>query len=636
MYNFIVDLFSEEEYSSLLDDDESSPKDKKAKTLIVPPDTGNPPFVINNSNLEEEFENKPWLKRYSKRYFLFDNFISPTHQPNNNIGGNSALLSHSPTHYKLSTTFIDKNQDNNSEHDDNKKVVIKFPSTKIDFFETAVQKTGYCTQFPHLCNRVATFFRNFDIINPKNIFDLKEKDYIVFLVDESDFAKYLDAVTDYTIEKILKHKTFIGACDSCGKSDQLYMLTQGNLFDLGRDRKFLLRHPTRYKTNLTSKSSENFNICRRCAKQIYDFFEYIKRYKFYRYVFPTTIRTDTTDYKNYSANPLGILKMLKIVYNRNRFKEFDYVMMITDPKIEDIEFIYVNNFSYDIRSTNQPVNVKDIPLHSTLKEIPSKGKEERITHIQDERNKSIFLRELNLMFNNTLIVSLFETNPKELMTSLHPFMKLKIIEYNSIIRNFIYYQDMSFFEDRIYTKLFREILSELIMNSSLRDDMKVGTNKIRFVLTIYYKYAYMEPEGGDTITQYLALKEKMNGTDAFEIENDFEASYCMGQLFYYLLQVSKGQNTLDLFTKYTMNVHDMLTLKKKLVSVLEKYSHNEYLDTNRKFHSMIKSVLAFEFKKSYDDNKIPLYTGYFDNNYLYSSTKEKEEIESSGGEPDEL
>ncbi len=76
-----------------------------------------------------------------------------------------------------------------------------------------------------------------------------------------------------------------------------------------------------------------------------------------------------------------------------------------------------------------------------------------------------------------------------------------------------------------------------------------------------------------------------------------------------------------------MNVHNMDILKTKLVTVLEKYSHNEYLDNNRRFHNLIVNVLAFEFKKSYEDNKIPLYTGYFDNNYLYTSAKEKEELE---------
>ena len=80
--------------------------------------------------------------------------------------------------------------------------------------------------------------------------------------------------------------------------------------------------------------------------------------------------------------------------------------------------------------------------------------------------------------------------------------------------------------------------------------------------------------------------------------------------------------------QYTMNVHNMDILKTKLVTVLEKYSHNEYLDNNRRFHNLIANVLAFEFKKSYEDNKIPLYTGYFDSNYLYTSTKEKKELES--------
>jgi hypothetical protein len=76
-----------------------------------------------------------------------------------------------------------------------------------------------------------------------------------------------------------------------------------------------------------------------------------------------------------------------------------------------------------------------------------------------------------------------------------------------------------------------------------------------------------------------------------------------------------------------MNVHNMDVLKQKLIAVLEKYSHNEYIDNNRGFHSLISRVLAFEFTKTYEDNKIAMYTGYFDNNHLYVSKKEKEELD---------
>lgn len=628
MYNFIVDLFTEEEYNDLLGRDEGGSKDEKTKILVVPPNLIDSPFVIRTSDIEDEFDDNPLLSNYPFKYFKFNKFVNPTHNNANNIGTNSALMSHSPTHYKITKAFIDKDDDGKNQQYPNGNAVIKIPSKKVEAFTNSVRKTEYYNHFPELCEKVAIFFKDFDTINPENSFGLEENDFIVFLVNDSEIKRYLDAVNDYTIDKILKYKTFIGDCDSCGESDQLYMLTRGNMFDLGKDRKFLLRHPTRYKTNLTSKSPENFNICKKCAKQVYDFFEYIKKYKYYRYVFPTTLTVDTNDYRGYSSDPIGILKMLKTLYNKNRSQEFDYVMMITNPKIEDIEFIYVNNFNYNLQNDKNPINVQDIPIWSTLKDLPSKGKDGEIIFIQNERNKSIFLRELNLIFNNTLARSLFETDPKNLIKSLHPFLKLKIIEYNTIIRNFVYFQDTSFFEDKVFSKLFREILSELVNNPGIRDDMKIGPNKIRFFLTIYFKYLNIEPNGGDTITEYMTLKNKMKDLEPFEIENDFEASYCMGQIFYYLLQEYKGQNKLNLFTKYTMNVHNMDILKMKLVTVLEKYSHNEYLDNNQRFHNLIANVLAFEFKKPYEDNKIPLYTGYFDNNYLYFSTKENKELES--------
>ncbi len=628
MYNFIVDLFTEDDYSSLLGESEGDSKNKNAKILVVPPNTNNSPFVIESVGDDGDIDEKSPLDEYNRgelrKYFNLNKFINPTHNNANNIGTNSALISHSPTHYKITKAFIGKD-----EQYPNGNTVIKFPPEKIDAFEKSVKKTEYYNQFPELCDRVASFFRDFDRINPENGFGLGENDFIVFLVNKLDIERYSDVVDDYTSEKILKYDTFAGSCDSCGKQgEQLYMLTRGNMFDLGKGRKFLLRHPTRYKTNPTSKSPENFNVCKECAMRVYDFFEYIKKYKFYRYVFPTTITVDKNDYKDYSSDPIGILKMLKTLYNRNRSQEFDYVMMIADPKVENIEFRYVNNFNYILPNENPQINVQDIPIRSTLKDLESRVKEGGITSIQNGGDKSVFLRELNLIFNNTLARSLFETDPKNLMKSLHPFLKLKTIEYNFIIRNFIYFQDVSFFDDRIYSKLFREMLSELVTNPSLRDEMKIGPNKIRFFLTIYFKYLNIESNGGDTITEYTTLKDKMKDAESFDLENDFEASYCMGQIFYYLLQVSKTPNRLNLFTKYTMNVHNMDILKTKLVTVLEKYSHNEYLDHNRRFHNLIANVLAFEFNKSYEDNKIPLYTGYFDSNYLYTSTKEKEELES--------
>ncbi len=621
-------MFTEDDYSNLLEESSEKSKNEETKILVVPPDKTDSPFLINNKNLLDEINDKSIFSAYSQKkaelltYFNFSKFVNPTHKNSNHIGANSALLSHTPTHFKIYDTFINKEKKY-----PNGNLLIEFPSEKIDAFKSSLNNTDYFSKFPWLSDKVTNFFTNFNTINPENKFGLKQNDYVVFLVNEPEINIYLDVVDNYINNKLLKYPTFKGNCDNCGAIEQLYMLTQGNMFDLGKGRKFLLRHPTRYKTNIKSESPENFNICSKCAKNIYNFFEYIKKNKFYRYVFPTVVSMDKTDYKDYSSKPLGILKMLKGIYHRNRFNEFDYVMMITDPKIEDIEFRYVNNFNYNLPNGDPKVNVRDIPISSQLKELDSKGKDEEIIFIQNERDKTTFLMELNLIFNNVLMPFLFETDPDNLLKSLHPFLKLKIIEYNSIIRNYIYFQNASLFEDRIFTKLFIEVLSELVGNQNLRDQMKIGNNKIRFLLTIYFKYLNLEPNGGVVIKEYLELKEKMQDLENIKLENDFEASYSMGQIFYYLLQVSKTENRFNLFTKYTMNVHNMDALKQRLITVLEKYSHNEYIDNNRGFHSLISNVLAFEFKKNYEDNKIPMYTGYFDNNHLYVSKKEKEELE---------
>ena len=612
MYNFIVNLFSEEDYSTLLEEDIETSKDKSAKVLIVPSSFPNDlPFIIN----KKEIDKNSLLNEYPATYFNLNKFIRPTHNNANNIGINSALMSHSPTHYKITKAFIDKDDDGKTREYPNGNIAVKIPLKKVEWFENSVRETEYYKQFPELCDRVASFFRDFDVINPENSFGLVENDFIVFLVNNSDIERYLNLVDDYTMEKILKYPIFEGDCDVCGKSDQLYMLTQGNIFDLGKGRKFLFRHPTRYKTNLTSKSPENFNICKKCAKQVYNFFEYIKKYKFYTYVLPTSVTVGMNDYRNYSSKPENILEMLKNIYKSNRSQEFDYVMMITNPKIEGIEFIYVNNFNYKLYGKEPTVNINDIPIFSTLKKFTEEDDKERFV-IDIERSKTIFLKEINFIFNNTLAYNLFKTN----IDSLHPTLKLLISEYNSIVKNFIFFQDNSLFSNRLYSKLFRKLLSELITNSNFQKEMWVTNRKLQEILTIYYKYLNMEPGGEEKIMKYMRLKEKMDAED-FKVENDFEASYYMGQMFRYLLQNYEGQNKLSAFTACIMNVHDMDRLKKQLVEILEKYSYNKYLDNNKRFGILMSNVLSYKFENSYENNKIPLFTGYFDNNCLYASKK---------------
>jgi len=642
MYNFIVNLFSEEDYHSLLETTQGKHQNNKILVVSHRYNENNlkeyESICVTYKELSEIIDEVSFLCNYSKRKELLKflkpvKFINPTNNKSNNIGGSNALLSHSPTHFKITDAFIKNNDKNNVSETSQEASILKFSTKKIEEFKKGIEKTEYYSKFPKLIEQVITFFENFS----NEGYNLTKNDYIIFLVDEDDITEYINIFERYVNDKILKYKSYEGECSACKKKDQLYALTQGNNFDLGKDRKYLLRNPTRYKTNLKSNSSENYNICKTCAMKLYYFFEYLKSYEFYRYVFPTQINLfNQEDYKNYSRDPSGILKILKKLYEKNNFREFDYVMVLIDFNLKNIEFTYISNFNYRIISQYPAINIQNTSLYSSIKNL---GNKEEFS-ITDKRNKSIFLSDLNLLFNNTLIPCLFETDskklkslPKYVQQNLHPFIKQKILEYNSIIRNYIFYQDDSLFAYKNYSKLFIEFLSEIIENNNLRAkleirDDKLSYDKIKQFLLIYYKYLNNEPNGGIYLNKYKVLEEKMKNITNIEIENDFEASYLMGQLFRYLLNYSKTiKNRLDLFTKYTLNVHNMEYLKKRLLDVLEKYSYNEYIDNNAKFQIIMKSILAYEFSESYETNKIPLYTGYFDNNYLYGSKKEKEIME---------
>jgi len=619
MYGFITKLFNEEDYEQLLGGEEDAVRTKD-KLLIVPY-TGES-FTIERKKMSDERSSHSILGGYPVEYFNMVKFVNPTHNNSNCIGGNRAFISHCPTHMKMTNTFFKMGPNNEPLKNAEGKNIIQFKEEKIQAFVDAIAETEYSTRFPQLISHILDFIRRFDSFNRDNRLGLEPNDFIVFLVEESQVDSYVKTVKEYVSEKILKYPSYRGLCDNCGNEDELFMIPTGNTFDLAKGRKYLLRNPTRYLTDTKEKSPQNYNVCRQCAVLIYNFFEYIKRYRFYRYVFPTTVKVRTSDYNGYHNDPKGILKMLKAIYEKNPFNEFDYIMMLTNPMIDEIEFRYISSFSFDLPKGYPEIHINDLPIYSGLKELRSKAREDEVLMITNDRTKLVFLMEMNLLFNNTLIGALFETNMKNLMKNLHPFLRLKIIEYNSIIRNYIFFQDSSLFQDRIYSRLVRDILTEIMENAKYRDDLKIDVNKIRLYLTIYYKYLNLEREGGDSITEYMKLKERLPEiakglVEEIKLENEFEASYFMGQLYYYLLRISKVKNQMDLFTKYTMNVSNMEMMKKKLLTVLDKYSHNEYIDNNRTFHRVMKSVLAYEFKRSFEDNKIAIYTGYFDNNCLY-------------------
>ena len=48
MYNFIVGLFTEDDYTTLLGENGGNSKNKKTKILVVMPNTDDSPFVIES------------------------------------------------------------------------------------------------------------------------------------------------------------------------------------------------------------------------------------------------------------------------------------------------------------------------------------------------------------------------------------------------------------------------------------------------------------------------------------------------------------------------------------------------------------------------------------------------------------
>lgn len=629
MYDFIVNLFTDQDYEALLEDGGDGRKNKQKQQMLLIPLDGREPVITTRDNIREVVNAN--FAEYPIDYFNVGKFINPTHKASNNIGGNTGLMSHSITHYKITDTFILKEGKKPKKYT-NGNIILQISQEKINLFQKSAQQEEHYKQFYSILDKICAFLREFERYNPENKFGLGKYDVLIFLVGNEVLENYVNAVQAYVNEKILKYPSYESDCDICGTRDTLYTMSQGNIFDLAKGRKFLLRKPTRYGCDSRADTPKDYNLCPKCIMKIYNFFEYITNYKYYRFVFPVCVKIMPDDYQDYSPDARGILKKLRDIYEKCNRNPFDYVMMTCTPTIEDIEFKYISNFDFRLSSAEKPQPIMNFQVYTLLKDLPQKKEDVGISKLSNERDKLNLLMDLNLFFNNLLISSLFIRSSKDLIKTLPTFLKQKIIEYNSIIASFIYFENRSFFDDGLFTKMVREILSECVTNKKYRDELMISQNKIRYFVCIYYKYLHLEKGGVKTVSEYMHMKEKLermkkDGAEHLRLENDFEASYCVGQLFYYLLQKSKVQNRMEQFTKYTLNVSNMEVLKKRLVTVLEKYSHNEYIDSNKYFHALMKEVLSYKFTKPYEDNKIAMYTGYFDKCVLYM--KKEEELEES-------
>jgi len=52
MYNFIINLFAEEEYQNLLEEESEYSRDQQTKILTIPSDESSKPFVFKKDNFQ--------------------------------------------------------------------------------------------------------------------------------------------------------------------------------------------------------------------------------------------------------------------------------------------------------------------------------------------------------------------------------------------------------------------------------------------------------------------------------------------------------------------------------------------------------------------------------------------------------
>ncbi|NFF77659.1 hypothetical protein FCV38_11870 [Clostridium sporogenes] len=262
-----------------------------------------------------------------------------------------------------------------------------------------------------------------------------------------------------------------------------------------------------------------------------------------------------------------------------------------------------------------PLNLKDDLELSPLIVIDYFNK--NIDYIEINSKKSLE-NNFNYFLDGNLYSNKINNNSK---------VKSFVMMYKDIISNYIYKNIKS---DFVYS--LPKIVHHLFQaNISSKKDMFNVIKCFNFKLSLL-EYFKNDKQGEMIMNLAKDLKQRLNDTSNFTINNKEEFLYMCGQLGYYLNSRSKSSienKKMSLINTY-INCNNIELLKQRLQKDISKYSYDVSLN-NIKFKKIIEQISSYknENNKINISEKDYLLAGLFSNNLLYNKKKNKDNKEDN-------
>lgn len=584
------------------EDDEVETKDKDKIIIIFLDENFNITDIdkktysewVSSNKIEQEI-----VDLLDVRHFITRERIK---QSRKGYGGQFGLSTLSPIHFKLSNTYIESIKNRNIE-----KKVEKF-------IEEFSKNDDYESEFENNMSKIIKklFFELIKVKDNKahikfndKLITIEKDDYIFIKIPLKEKETFVTGYNKF-LEKVKKSsekkEEIQNKCIICGKEYREGYSFPISTFE-GEQRKHsqIMHH---FYNKIEYHPS--IKICHNCYKKINNIRKIKKQTKY----MPIPLNLRSKDYllSIIFDKELTLLEKLERIY-REKNNPFDYILLEfnNNSQSEEIKLDYIPNFKYY-------VDINEKILKSKFNSIGKKR--DRIEYVEDKKNKKDFLRSINELFLNKLIVNLYKEN-KDINTKGNTFLKNNIINYKEQIQNFLFKND-PVFQNKGLKEIVKKIFLQCLKNKEYLERFEKG-NLGKKIIFYYYLYYF----GGDVKMELNNLKEIENNEDV-KIDNDFKAAFFLGQIMRYLLERSESKkNRYELLRTELLGVKSITDLKHKILNLTLKYSYALDKVNKRKWDSINNSVLKYNFKnEKFDKNIIAFFTGFYSDNIFYKKSNE--------------
>ena len=157
-----------------------------------------------------------------------------------------------------------------------------------------------------------------------------------------------------------------------------------------------------------------------------------------------------------------------------------------------------------------------------------------------------------------------------------------------------------------------------------------AVEKVRLQFDLKYSLeSYFSRKKGENMSEVIGkmretVKQKVNSEALMPVDNDKEYYYCVGQLAYYLLSLSKANDKNDSLLNPILNAKNDRQIKDGLMRLYKKYNYRIQMGTPR-FRNLMGMVMGYDPENGEKADQQTILLGYVCENVVYKKEEKENE-----------